>query len=66
MNKGLQLYSDFHQGEFGDNSDMAFMAGWAACHARFEEILKRFPLQCTMITNRLPLHPSQPDNVLEQ
>jgi len=39
--------------------------GWDACHARFAEILKRFPLQCAMITARLPLHPSQPDAVIE-
>jgi hypothetical protein len=39
--------------------------GWDACHKRFEDILKRFPLECAMILNRLPLHPSQPDRILE-
>lgn len=41
-----------------------FHDGWDACHKRFEDILKRFP-ECTFILRRLPLHPSQPDQVIE-
>lgn len=48
-----------------DEYQDGFHAGWDACHARFTAILKRFPLQCAMISNRLPLHPSQPDKILE-
>ena len=52
----------------GNNEDAyeaAFQDGWDACHKRFSDILKHFPLQCAFITARLPLHPSQPDEIIE-
>jgi len=48
-----------------DEYNSGFQDGWDACHKRFADILKRFPLQCAMISQRLPLHPSQPDEVIE-
>jgi len=51
--------------ELEDDYANGYEQGWQDCHKRFEAILKRFPLQCAMITNRLPLHPSQPDQILE-
>lgn len=43
-----------------------FNDGFNECQKRYMAILKRFPLQCAAISNRLPLSPSQPDEVLEQ
>lgn len=48
-----------------DEYQLGFNDGWDACHKRFTDILAKFPLQCAMISNRLPLHPSQYDEVLE-
>lgn len=42
-----------------------FQSGFDACQKRYIAILKRFPLQCAAISARLPLHPSQPDVILE-
>lgn len=43
--------------------EQGFNAGWDACHERFRAILKRFHQYA--ILSRLPLHPVQPDEVLE-
>lgn len=45
--------------------EAAWQDGWDTCQKRYMDILKRFPLQCAAISHRLPLHPSQPDSVLE-
>lgn len=48
-----------------ESYENGFNDGWDKCHERFQAILKRFPMQCAMISRQLPLHPSQPDIVLE-
>jgi len=48
-----------------DKFESGFHAGWDTCHERFAAILKRYPIQCAHIPMRLPLHPSQPDQLLE-
>lgn len=42
-----------------------FEDGWNQCHRRFEAVLKRFPIQCAMISSNLPLIPDSPNQILE-
>ena len=49
-----------------DDYELGWLAGWDACHKRFTDILARFPNQCAFISIHLPLHPSQPDEIIER
>lgn len=61
---------DFMKAAADDAEEQGYEEGWQdgfdACQKRYINILKRFPLHCAAISLRLPLHPSQPDEILER